>query len=92
VTIERFLGCAEPAVLILNKITCLHDVGWFTLTLGWCGLQNQDCWLSITKKSLNSHQTLYIVRRWGLGLRLMMACHCLVYKPLCAGPLTFLFL
>ena len=33
-------------------------------------VQNQDCLLSTTKKLLNSHQTLFLVRGWGLGLRL----------------------
>ena len=32
------------------------------------------CWLSTTKRSLNSHQTLFLKRGWGLGTRLAMLC------------------
>ena len=33
-------------------------------------VQNQDCWLSTTKKSINTYQTLFLVRGQGLGMRL----------------------
>ena len=33
-------------------------------------VHNQDCWLSTSKKLLNSHQTLFLVRGWGLDTRL----------------------
>ena len=60
VSIERFLGCSELAVFIqnkpLNETTLRHkDI--------------QDCWLGTTKDALNSHQTLFFVRVWGLGTR-----------------------
>ena len=29
---------------------------------------NHDCWLGTTRKVLNSHQTLFLVRGWGLGM------------------------
>ena len=63
------------------QITCLHDVRPISLVYAhawklddvaqfqWI-VQNQDCWLSTTKKLLNSHQTLFLVRGWGLGTRL----------------------
>jgi len=54
-----------------TSITCLHDLGraYFIglharlddMALFHWLVQNQDCWLSTTKKSLNSHQTLFTV-------------------------------
>jgi len=34
--------------------------------------QDQDCWLSTTKKSLNSYQTLFLMREQGLSTRLTL--------------------
>ena len=42
-----------------------HDVALFH----WI-VQYQDCWLSTIKKVLSGHQTLFLVRGWGLGTRL----------------------
>ena len=47
--------------------TWLHDVALFH----WV-VQYQDCRLGTTKKLLNGHQTLFLVRGWGLGMRLKM--------------------
>ena len=46
--------------------TWLHDVALFH----WV-VQYQDCRLGTTKKLLNGHQTLFLVRGWGLGMRLL---------------------
>jgi len=48
VTIERFFGCADSAVLIFERtlITCLHDVRlfhWLVHMLGWRGTISMDC-------------------------------------------------
>jgi len=49
----------------IGLCACLDDVALFH----WL-VQNQDCWLSTTKKSLNSHQTLFLMRGQSLGTRL----------------------
>ena len=58
-------------------ITCLHNVIPISLVYAHAWIlfhwivQNQVCWLSTTKKLLNSHQTLFLVRGRGLGMRLL---------------------
>jgi len=72
VTIERFLGCAELAVLTVDYIAS-HKAYFSGL---WAHLDDMalfhwiDCWLSTTKKSLNSHQILFLMKKRGLGMRL----------------------
>jgi len=58
--------------------TCLHNVRLISLVYAHAWIlfhwifQNQDCcWLSTTKKLLNSHQTLFLVRGRGLDTRLL---------------------
>lgn len=48
-------------------------------------VHNQYCWLAITKKALNNHQTFCLVRRCGLGMRLGSN-----QGPIARVPLTFL--
>ena len=49
----------------VNRLsTWLHDMALFH----WV-VQYQDCGLGTTKKLLNGHQTLFLVRGWGLGVR-----------------------
>ena len=54
----------------LKAISLAYVHAWMTwhYVFHWL-VQNQDCWLSTTKKSLNSHQTLFLVRGRGLGTR-----------------------
>ena len=48
---------------------------WLASMLAWrCAISlhvwNIDCWLGTTKKLLNGHKILFLVRGWGLGMRL----------------------
>ena len=54
---EKLLLYDVALIHWLASNTCMYDVApfhWF--------VQNQDCW---TKKVLNSHQTLFLMRGWG---------------------------
>ena len=70
---------AGPKVSIIKRFHCtyLDEVGASFTGLRICLddmalfhwlVQNQECWLSTTKKLFNSHRTLFLVR--GLGMRL----------------------
>ena len=74
VTIQRFLGCTKSAVSILDKkMNSVHcpsaQVNQWNRAyimqackINFCS--NQYCWLCTTKKLLNSHQTLILLKRW----------------------------
>jgi len=59
---EQKLITYQPDVGLLHWLT--HTPTW---TISLAG-PNQDCWLRTTKKLLNNHQTLFLVRGWNLGM------------------------
>ena len=63
--------CLYHVVLFHWLAQRLYDV-----VLLHCLVQNRNCWLGTTKKELNGHQTLFLVRGWGLGTRLYLPLHC----------------
>ena len=72
VTIEWFLGCTKSEVLILNKhwLPACMIFHWFMHTLDvalfhWL-VQNSRTLTRHNQESLSSHQTLFLVRGWGL--------------------------
>ena len=77
-TIERFLGCAQSAVSTPNKPMkwrCNYSLIQKSRLLTCPRVYN--CYkplLATTKEALNSHQTLYLVRGWGLRMRLALTC------------------
>ena len=87
VTVERFLGCAESAVLLLSKPIKSPNVKLArdykknrSFVLRVVIQYSQGCWFSTTKKLLNCHLTLYLSCGRGLGTRLF------AYQPTLLQP------
>ena len=63
---EVKVGCLGTKLQISQSVE--HMVAWRG-TFHWV-VRYQDCWLGTIKKSLNGHQTPFLMRGWGLGMRL----------------------